>query len=85
MSYVDSNLKRKVDKLQRVFLWLILIDYALLIAFLTQIESLHLTISTIVSALLVVYNILLSHLCFKRANRRSDSYIIYPISLILAK
>ena len=70
---------KKPDSLQKVFLWLILIDYALLSMFLFKLASLTLSSGTAISLLLVFYNIILTFFCFQRANRRDDSYIIYPI------
>ncbi|MGR5178784.1 hypothetical protein ACPV4B_17500 [Vibrio parahaemolyticus] len=67
----------KSDSLQKAFLWLIVVDYALLAMFLSQLSSLTLKGGTAISMLLVVYNGLLTFLCFRRTHKR-DSYIIYP-------
>ncbi len=67
----------KPDPLQKAFLWLIIIDYALLALFLSQLSTLSLKGGTGISLLLVVYNGLLTFLCFRRTNKR-DAYIIYP-------
>ncbi|MCJ2378561.1 hypothetical protein LNL84_17260 [Vibrio sp. ZSDZ34] len=67
----------KKDSLQKAFMWLIVIDYVLLAMFLSQLTSLSLRSGTMISLLLVVYNILLSFLCFQRTGKQ-DSHIIYP-------
>ncbi|WP_259346502.1 hypothetical protein [Vibrio rotiferianus] len=68
----------KKDGLKKAFLWLIVFDYILLGFFLTQLWSLSLNSGTMISMLLVIYNVLLTFLCFQRTNKQ-DSYIIYPI------
>ncbi|UUM32298.1 hypothetical protein [Vibrio japonicus] len=65
------------DILKKAFLWLIIFDYLLLAFFLLQLSHLTLNSGTIISLLLLLYNILLTFLCFQRTNNR-DSYIIYP-------
>jgi len=67
----------KKDPLRKAFLWLIVIDYGLLSLFLFQLYELTLNGGTAISTLLVIYNVLLSFLCFQRTNKR-DAYIIYP-------
>lgn len=75
--YHSSDTPKK-DGLQKAFLWLIVIDYALLALFLSQLTRLSLQAGTGISALLVLYNVQLTFFCFKRTNHR-DAYIIYPI------
>jgi hypothetical protein len=70
---------RKPDRLQKVFAWLIVIDYLMLAAFLLQLTSLTLNKGVTISVLLVLYNTLLTFLCFRRARRAEDYYTIYPI------
>ncbi|QXO18282.1 MULTISPECIES: hypothetical protein [Vibrio] len=65
------------DTLKKAFLWLIVLDYCLLALFLTQLTNLTLHAGTSISLLLLIYNILLSFLCFQRTSQR-DAYIIYP-------
>lgn len=67
---------KRRDVLKKAFLWLIIFDYLLLAFFLTQLSSLNLNSGTMISLLLVVYNVLLVSLCFQRTNKQ-DSYIIY--------
>jgi hypothetical protein len=63
--------------LKKAFLWLIIFDYLLLAYFLLKLSNLTLNSGTMISLLLLFYNILLTFLCFQRTNNR-DSYIIYP-------
>ncbi|PWI33011.1 hypothetical protein DI392_11905 [Vibrio albus] len=70
---------RKPDRLQKVFAWLIVIDYLMLTAFLIRLTSLTLNEGVTISALLVLYNTLLTFLCFRRSRRSDDYYTIYPI------
>ncbi|MGF1750661.1 hypothetical protein [Vibrio cionasavignyae] len=65
------------DPLKKAFLWLVIVDYALLALFLSQLATLSLRAGTGISLLLVIYNVLLSSLCFRRTRQR-DGYIIYP-------
>ncbi|EEX31797.1 hypothetical protein VIC_004747 [Vibrio coralliilyticus ATCC BAA-450] len=58
-------------------MWLIVIDYVLLSLFLSQLYNLTLNGGTAISTLLLLYNVLLTFLCFQRTDKR-DSYIIYP-------
>ena len=74
----QSNQLVKKDGLKKAFLWLIVFDYILLGFFLTQLWSLSLNSGTMISMLLVIYNVLLTFLCFQRTSKQ-DSYIIYPI------
>jgi len=67
----------KKDGLQKAFLWLIIIDYVLLSLFLSQLYNLTLNGGTAISTLLLLYNVLLTSLCFQRTNKR-DAHIIYP-------
>ncbi|KJY87073.1 MULTISPECIES: hypothetical protein [Vibrio] len=67
----------KKDGLQKAFMWLIVIDYVLLSLFLIQLFNLTLNGGTAISTLLLIYNVLLTSLCFQRTDKR-DSYIIYP-------
>ncbi|QUJ68679.1 hypothetical protein KDD30_06115 [Photobacterium sp. GJ3] len=70
--------ERRPDGLQKLFLWLIVLDYFLLSHFLLRMDSMTLNAGTTISFLLFGYNGLLAYLCFKRARRSGDFYIIYP-------
>ncbi|SDG90644.1 hypothetical protein SAMN04488136_104174 [Vibrio xiamenensis] len=65
------------DILKKAFLWLIVIDYLILALFLSRLPMLSLNAGTVVSGLVLFYNILLGFLCFSRTTR-NESYIIYP-------
>ena len=75
---VPAPNKSKNDSLKKAFLWLIIFDYLLLTFFLSQLSSLNLNSGTMISLLLVVYNILLVSFCYQRTSN-DDSYIIYPV------
>lgn len=75
MSHHVENQRK--DRLQKAFLWLIIMDYALLAFFLSQLYNLTLNSGTAISMLLVVYNVLLTFLCFQRTESQ-DAYILYP-------
>ncbi|MCG6235906.1 hypothetical protein [Vibrio furnissii] len=75
--YQQPHKPTQTDGLKKAFLWLIVIDYCLLGLFLLQLTSLTLHAGTSISLLLMMYNILLSFLCFQRTNKQ-ESYIIYP-------
>jgi hypothetical protein len=75
--HIPPKPNRTPDGLQKAFLWLIIIDYALLALFLSQLTTLSLKGGTLISLLLVVYNSLLTFMCFRRTDRQ-DAYIIYP-------
>ena len=70
---------RRPDRLQKVFAWLIVVDYLMLLMFLVQLTTLPLSSGVTISALLIVYNILLTFLCFRRARRAEDVYTLYPV------
>jgi len=69
--------QNKPSHLKKALLWLIVIDYVLLSLFLTQLYKLSLRAGTVISTLLVIYNVLLAYICFKRTNKQ-DVHIIYP-------
>ncbi len=75
MSHHFENHRK--DGLKKAFLWLIIIDYAQLGFFLSQLYNLTLDRGTAISTLLLVYNILLTFLCFRRTDKQ-DAYILYP-------
>ncbi|NLS13724.1 hypothetical protein HGP28_12555 [Vibrio sp. SM6] len=66
------------DLIKKCLLWLVVVDYPLLGLFLLLLPDLHLSGGTLISALLLIYNLLLSVICFHRTAQQ-DTYIIYPI------
>ncbi|WP_322804336.1 hypothetical protein SO574_18870 [Vibrio alfacsensis] len=75
---IPASNKAKNDPIKKAFLWLIIFDYLLLAFFLSQLSTLNLNSGTMISLLLVVYNILLVSLCYQRTSHQ-DAYIIYPV------
>ena len=67
------------DGLQKLFLYLILIDWFVLLYLCTQIDNITFGNGAFVSALLSAFNLLLVGLCFKRARRTEDGYLLYPV------
>ncbi|PKF51192.1 hypothetical protein [Enterovibrio nigricans] len=65
------------DMIKKVFLWLVVVDYLLLGLFLFLLPTLTLRGGTAISTLLMLYNLLLSFLCFQRSSHQ-HSHIIYP-------
>ncbi|WP_165312894.1 hypothetical protein [Vibrio ziniensis] len=75
--YQQVNETSAKDKLKKALLWLIVVDYFLLTLVLFQLTSLTLNSGVSISLLLVIYNVLLTTLCYQRTNE-GESYIIYP-------
>ena len=67
------------DGLQKLFLYLILVDWFVLLYLITQISGITLGHGAFVSVLLSAFNVLLVGLCFKRARRSGDGYLLYPV------
>ncbi|MCE9686211.1 hypothetical protein LZP73_08265 [Shewanella sp. AS16] len=71
--------RRGADKLQKFFLYLILLDWVLLLITAIEMQSLSFRYGAIISVMLLVYNVFLTHLCRIRARRANDAYMIYPV------
>ena len=72
--------KRKgPDGLQKVFLYLILLEWFLLIYTTTTISRMTFRQGLLTLALLLGFNLILGKLCTIRAKRTTDGYIIYPV------
>lgn len=67
------------DKLQKVFLYLILLNWLLLIIVALNINTLRFSHGVMISIMIFIYNYFLAHLCFIRAARAQDAYLIYPV------
>ncbi|MBY5920039.1 hypothetical protein [Ferrimonas balearica] len=67
------------DRLQKYFLYLIVGDWLLLGGVALVLDSLTFVYGCIIALLVVAYNILLIKLCFFRARRASDGYLLYPV------
>ena len=87
MSIVDSreivmasSYERKgPDGLQKLFLYLILLDWFILLYLTTELKDMPFKQGVAASIMVTLFNFLLVNLCFKRARRSSDSYLIYPV------
>lgn len=73
--------KRRVDFLQKFFMYLIIIDWLLLIVTSVKIQSLNSYYGSSISALLIIYNAFLCHISFVRAKRSHDAYLNYPVAM----
>ncbi|MBY5991960.1 hypothetical protein [Ferrimonas balearica] len=67
------------DRLQKFFLYLIVGDWLLLGGIALFIDSLSFVYGSALALLMVGYNVLLMKLCFYRARRASDGYLLYPV------
>ncbi|GIU04226.1 hypothetical protein C9I43_14340 [Shewanella morhuae] len=67
------------DKLQKVFLYLILLNLLLLTVVSININTLRFSHGVIVLIMMFIYNYFLVHLCYIRAARSQDAYLIYPV------
>ncbi len=67
------------DGLQKLFLYLILTDWFVLLYLGTQVNNITFRHGAFVSVLLSAFNVLLVGLCFKRARRAEDGYLLYPV------
>lgn len=72
--------KRKgPDGLQKLFLYLILLDWFILLYISTEIKQMPFRHGSIASVMLALFNLILVSLCIRRARRSGDSYLIYPV------
>jgi hypothetical protein len=67
------------NKLQKFFLYLILLDWVLLIITALEMQSLSFGYGAIISVMLFIYSLFLTNLCRIRARRANDAYMIYPV------
>lgn len=78
-----ANQPRKTKKapafIQKFLLYLILANFVLVWVYTRAVSTLPAMRTTIVTMLLVSYNLLLCKLVLRRARRHGDSYIIYPV------
>ncbi|WP_394202878.1 hypothetical protein [Shewanella waksmanii] len=72
--------KRKgPDGLQKLFLYLILLHWLILIYTATTIQDMTFRHGVLASLMLALFNLILVNLCYRRARRSGDSYLIYPV------
>ncbi|MEZ9594343.1 hypothetical protein AB4298_06855 [Shewanella sp. 10N.261.52.F9] len=74
-----SYIRKGPDFLQKLFLYLILFDWVVLLYLFVEIKSMSFRHGAITSVMVVIFNLILVNLCFKRARRAEDSYQIYPV------
>ncbi len=67
------------DALQKLFLYLIIFDWIILIYLIVEIKEMSFRHGAITSVVVAMFNLLLVNLCFRRARRAEDSYQIYPV------
>ncbi|MFT5787961.1 MAG: hypothetical protein ACI8SJ_000056 [Shewanella sp.] len=67
------------DLLQKLFLYLILFDWAVLIYLISEVKEMSFIYGSMTSIIVAAFNLILVNLCFRRARRAGDSYQIYPV------
>ncbi|MGI2066177.1 hypothetical protein [Shewanella sp. MF08487] len=67
------------DKLQKVFLYLILLNLLLLAVISLNMNTLRFSNGVIILMMMFTYNYFLAQLCYIRAARSQDAYLIYPV------
>ncbi|WP_076413061.1 hypothetical protein [Shewanella sp. UCD-KL12] len=67
------------DGLQKLFLYLILLDWFILLYISTEIKHMTFRHGAVASIMLTLFNLILVNLCYRRARRSGDSYLIYPV------
>ncbi|MGS0675409.1 hypothetical protein [Shewanella sp. 0m-4] len=67
------------DALQKLFLYLILFDWIILIYLIVEIKQMSFQHGATTSVIVAMFNLLLVNLCFRRARRAEDGYQIYPV------
>ena len=75
----NSYVRKGVDGLQKIFLYLIILDWLMLIYLCAEIKQLPFRYGVVASVMDIVFNLILMNLCFKRARRAEDGYLIYPV------
>ncbi|ABE56904.1 conserved hypothetical protein [Shewanella denitrificans OS217] len=73
--------RRGPDRLQKFFLYLILVDWLLLLVTTLKMQSLSFFYGSVIAFMLFIYNLFLANLCRIRARRAKDTYLIYPVVL----
>ncbi|WBJ95609.1 hypothetical protein [Shewanella sp. MTB7] len=74
-----NHQRKGPDGLQKVFLYLILLDWTILFYITTGINNMTFRHGVLSSMMLTVFNLILMNLCFRRARRSGDSYMLYPV------
>ena len=71
--------RRGPDGPQKVFLYLILLGWLMLIWLALNLQEMSTRYAVISCCLLLFYNLLMVGICFRRARRTDDGYLIYPV------
>ncbi len=79
MAHSIHSGKSHTNGLQKFLLYLILVNFLLLYLYATHIGELPLFQGLWVTLLAISYNLMLCRLVNRRARRRGDGYIIYPV------
>ncbi|MCL1126499.1 hypothetical protein [Shewanella surugensis] len=75
----DASQRKGPDSLQKLFLYLILIDWFVLIYISFEIREFTFRDGSMASVMLTIFNLILVNLCYRRARRTEDSYLLYPV------
>lgn len=75
----DASQRKGPDGLQKLFLYLILIDWFVLIYISFEIREFTFRHGSMASVMLTIFNLILVNLCYRRARRAEDSYLLYPV------
>jgi len=67
------------DGLQKAFLYLILLDWFMLFYISTEMRHMTFRHGVLASFMLTMFNLILMNLCFRRARRSGDTYLLYPV------
>ncbi|RTR38318.1 hypothetical protein EKG38_15275 [Shewanella canadensis] len=67
------------DGLQKAFLYLILLDWFMLFYISTEMRHMTFRHGVLASLMLTMFNLILVNLCFRRARRSGDTYLLYPV------
>lgn len=71
--------RRGPDGPQKMFLYLILLGWLMLIWLALNLTSMSNRYGIVSASLLFVFNLLLVGICYRRARRTDDGYLIYPV------
>ncbi|QQX80509.1 hypothetical protein JK628_01100 [Shewanella sp. KX20019] len=71
--------RKRPDLLQKLFLYLILFDWVILIYLVIELKNMSFRYGAMTSIMVALFNLILVNLCFRRARRAEDSYQIYPV------
>lgn len=76
-TYYDK--RKGPDGLQKVFLYLIVLDWVILFFVTIEVNNTTFRHGVLSSIMLTSFNLILMNICFRRARRSGDSYMLYPV------